>query len=402
MDTISLRFDDKKFSIDDKARFVPEFSKRDFSDLSQKERNMAQDKKLRYIRKFTLHESRMDNLYIPQVEVYEMADLSGYGTVKYEMTIRFSVTKLLFKNSVQEISVSDYKQICHTLSERLRVVGIDVSLWSIEYAPVSVVHFCKNIFLPATLFLRTIISQLSRVDVGKAYQTTEETRRKDQNNAEILHLRCGTREWIFYDKTQETLQGKDSEKEIVNTYGLQDAEIFRIEYRLNKAQTIKSELNKILGRPHDKVVVFADLFTEDLWKKVLINSWQRISDRPENLIAMIGMDDERELYNHILKTAYKKDKSGHSQNKALWTCGLVFLIKKFGAKTVRSDMRKRWSGKSDKRFKEKLGTAASLIEDIPFFDGIAYICRELEKFETITPDFLDARREVNRQLQCKE
>lgn len=392
MDTVQIRITGQdKFQVAHWAQFVQEFSRRNFADLSRAERLRSRDKKVRYLRHFILHPETTHGLTVPKVEIYESAD-SNIGVVNYEMKIAVSLPKLLFENSLCEIMPSDQQRVVDTMTERLSGVGIQILPSTIAAAPVSVVHFCKNIILLNSISFRRLLVELSRTDIGKAYDNTGDTRTKNKNSGQVLHFYSGSREWCFYEKIEDTKRPKNKsedkhkteyEKDLIELCGLKDTEVFRYEYRLKTAQTIKSELNVALGRPYQTPVSLTDLFSEGLWKSVLLRSWKRITDRPENQLALLSTHSTLDLLLHILKNAWKKDKSAHSQNQALWSYGLATAIRDHSAKTVRKELGKIWSSRSDERLDEKMAVAAELAQGIPFSDGIAHIGRELERFEFI-------------------
>lgn len=395
MDTVSIRIKGSdKFRVALWARFNPEFSLRTFNELSTKERNRAKDKQPPYVRHFILHPEKTEDLYVPKVEIFENADPAGI--VWHEMSVMLSIPKLLYENSLQEVAPGDKEKLFQTLSDRLLGIGVAVSPQTIAKASVSVVHFCKNICLPADISFCAILAELSRVDLGKAYDTTEDTRRVDKNNSEELHLYCGTREWAFYDKLADLKRPKGKgadrqktsfEKELLDMYDLGNKEVFRYEYRLKKAQTIRSEINRILGREYVTPILFDELFQEGLWKKILVQSWQKVVQRPENQLALLAFDNKLDLLLHLLKNA-KVDTSAHSQNKALWSYGLTLAIKDHGVKAIRKEVGKVWPGTANERLDEKLAKAAELARGIPLLEGVLHIDAELAKFERVTLDTL--------------
>jgi hypothetical protein len=218
---------------------------------------------------------------------------------------------------------------------------------------------------------------------------------RDANNGQSLRLACGVREWSFYDKVDEMRRktkrgaaGRQTpyEKDMVELYGLDGIEVFRFEYRLNKAQTIRSEVNALLGRPYDTPVTLECLFSETLWKTTLNNAWQKLTNRPDNQLALLSADSKLDLFHHVLRSAQQRDKSGHSQNQALWCYGLAAAIMDHGVKTIRHDFARIWSEKAGERFEEKIRTAAELVEGVPLSDGIVFITQALERFERVTLD----------------
>jgi len=394
MDTISFRIKGN-FRITERANFNTEFSVRSFSDLSQKERIRSKELKgNEYLRKFVLHPIKDDeDTYYPSVEIYEKAD-GRIGKVEYEMVITIhSIPKLLFGNNFEEIKASDRDSIITTTTQRLREAGIVVLGESIKQASVSVIHLCKNIILPKEIAIRSILSDLSHTDMGKAYDTTEDVRRQRNKNAgKVVHLFCGSREWCFYDKADDARQPKSKradktrttyEKELLSSPTFENLEVFRYEYRLNKHQTIRSELHALLGKTYQDKITVADLFTEGLWKTVLVRGWKNILHRPENQLALLSYTSSLDLLLHILRNAKLENPSAHSQNKALWTYGLVQAIKDNGAKTVKDELNKVWANK-DNRLIEKLDIATELVKDIPISQGISHITQQLESFALIS------------------
>lgn len=154
------------FRVADKANFIPEFSIRSFSELSLKERIRSKDPKTRYLRKFILHPIKDDeDIYCPSVEVYEKAD-TNIGIVEYEMVVTVhSLPKLILGNNFQEIEYSNRDKIISATAERLGTIGIGLSEEYISQAPVSVVHFCKNIILPNGA--KTVKSEFNKIWANK-------------------------------------------------------------------------------------------------------------------------------------------------------------------------------------------------------------------------------------------
>ena len=137
-------------------------------------------------------------------------------------------------------------------------------------------------------------------------------------------------------------------------------------------------------------MIFSDLFRNGLWQEVLLSSWKNVIKRPENQLALLSFDNPLELMLHIFRKAKETDTSAHSQNKALWSCALALLVKFCGAKTVKEELNKVWANKDD-RLSEKLDTAANFVRDLPVSQGIAYITKELERFENMTLDILNKK-----------
>ncbi|MBI3627834.1 MAG: hypothetical protein HY220_03795 [Candidatus Sungbacteria bacterium] len=394
MDTVQIRIRGlNKFHVATWALFNQDFHPRKFAELSRNELTQARNPRVPYLRHFVLHGGDGE-LFRPKVEIFESANVEK-GLTEYDLVITFSIPQLLNENSLQEIAPSDSYRVFDTLRERLSNLGISTLTEHIKNGTVSVAHFCKNIILPPEIRFRSVSAELSKTDMGKAYDTSEEIMQRGTNNNEIVRIRCGTREWICYNKIEDLKNHKGKgagrrrtqlEKDLFAVYALDGLEVFRYEYRLNKAQTIKSEINSILGRPYPTPIVFNDLFTEGLWKTVLLNSWEKLIMRPENQLALLGGDDKLALLHHILHKAESKERSAHSQNQALVSYSLAVAIKDHGVKTIRQELARGWSNKADDRLTEKLEAAASAMEDLSFSDGLSFIDRELRRFNSTTLD----------------
>src|SRR3989338_5651465 len=159
MDTVIIRIRGiDKFRVADWAMFNHEFSTRPYADLTPKDRKRADNKKVPYLRSFVLHADIDNGLTYPGVEIYENAD-NRSRSIYYDMKLKFSAPKLINENSLQEALPSDYHKLLTTLMERLPEIGIYITSQTIADASVSVVHFCKNIPLPADRPLRPILDQ---------------------------------------------------------------------------------------------------------------------------------------------------------------------------------------------------------------------------------------------------
>jgi hypothetical protein len=392
IDTVQFRIDGRRAIVSTRAPFVPVFSRRKFENLLDEEKARL-NPRAPYIRKFLLRPDKDEgSRNAISVEIFEKADRER-RTVEYELVIRTSLPKLIFANNLTELEASDGPRVFEELRRRLADYHITVSPTAIATAPLSVIHFGKNNILPPHLKTQAIIKTLSKLDMGKAYEVSEDNRSTEKNSGRSLRLACGVREWSFYDKVDEmkckTKRGAAGrqtpyEKNMVEVYDLDGIEVFRLEYRLNKAQTIRSEINALLGRSYDTPVTLDCVFTETLWKTVLSNAWRKLTNRPDNQLALLSTDSKLDLFHHVLRNAQLHDRSGHSQNQALWCYGLAAAIMDHGVKTIRHDFEQIWSNKAGERFEEKIRTAAELVEGIPLSDGIVFITQALERFERVT------------------
>ncbi len=388
MDTIIIKIHGpNKFDFKDRSLFLPEINPRKYADLSPSEvrsRNSSRP----YLRKFVLYPKASDD-YIPRVEVFETL-LKDRNFVVYIMKITFSAPKLLYWNSLQEVGEKDKDKLFYALRMSLENVGIGVETESLANATLEAVHVCKNIPLPKTIKMRDIINELAKIDISKAFDVSD---KQDKKGARVLNIHSGTVEWSLYDKISDSIRPNNKrsdkgrmgeEKTIVGIYNLQDREVFRYEYRLKKTQTTKREINKLLKRDSKTPVIFKDLFTPDLLKKLVLNSWYFIVNKPENQLALFSEINKLKLLLHILSEASKNGKKAHSMDNAFVSYGLATVMHDVGAKEVKGAVFDVWNKDHPERLTKKIKTALDLMKGLPISHNIAFIDSELEKFELIS------------------
>lgn len=388
MDTLIIKiYGPNKFHFRNKSLFLPELSCRKYEDLSPTEiqsRNSSRS----YLRKFILHPKPSDD-YIPRVEVFETLSKES-NRIIYILKITFSAPKLLYWNSVQEVGENDKQKILSALKRALASVGIVIDTEALENATLEAVHTCKNIPLPKTMRMREILGELGRMDISKVVDVMET---QIKNGGRVLNFWAGTKEQCFYDKVSDSLKPKnkrsdkgriDYEKVFIEQYKLQDREIFRYEFRLKKTQTTRNAVNALLGRKHDTQVVFKDLFMPNLLKNLILTSWHKLIERPENQLSLFGKVDRLKLLLHIFSEAKKQGEKAHSMNNAFISYGIATAILDNGAKELRGIVYESWNKDHPERLTKKIKTASQLTSGLPYSDNIAFIDTALEKFELIS------------------
>ena len=392
MDTVMLKlYGPHKFKIQKHDWFSPVIVKRHYIDLTELEINQPANRT--WMRSFRL-KAPVGNKYLPRVKVYEVLDKKAHE-VKYVMEITFSVPKLLYDNSVEEVSDADFEKVLVKLQKILSRVGVQVTQPALAEARLTAVHLCKNVILPRSIQLQHIISELQKVDISKV---TDVTDREDKNGRQVFHLYSGTVGRVVYDKVTDCMRPKnkrmdkgymDQERAVVERYSLNRTEIFRYEYRLKKTTTVERVVNKTLGRKPKSYVIFRDIFTTGLSKEILLTSWQEISDRAENQLALIGPVDRYQLLQHIVENA-KSGGNIHSKNNVLIAYGIANLIHDHGAKTFKRVMQSNWDQDHPERLNKKIAIAAELAKGLPWAGGIAFVDAELKKYQLITRRLLQS------------
>jgi hypothetical protein len=387
MDTVIIKiYGPNKFQFRNKTLFLPELSCRKYENLSVTEiqsRNSSRS----YLRKFILHPKPSDN-YIPRVEVFETLSKES-NRIIYILKITFSAPKLLYWNSVQEVDENDKKKILSALKRALESVGIVVETETLENATLEAVHACKNILLPKTMRMREILTELGRMDISKVVDVTET---QIKNGGRLLNFWSGTKEHCFYDKVSDSLKPKnkrsdksriDYEKVFIDQHKLQDREIFRYEYRLKKTQTTRSAVNGLLSRKPDTQVIFKDLFVPNLLKNIILSSWHKLIERPENQLSFFGKIDRLKLFLHIIDEATKQNIKAYSMDNALVSYALATGILDIGAKELKGIILNKWNKDHPERFTKKLKLASELTSGLPYSNNIAFIENALKSYELI-------------------
>lgn len=388
MDTIILKiYGPKKFQIKKKQWFLPEIASRKYNELSDTERQSTRY----YLKRFILKVPPQGN-YVPKIDILETLDKENKKVI-YILIAEFSLPKLLYGNSLQEVSDKDLGKATVAFQKSLESVGVIVDNSSIADARISAVHFCKNIILPREILLQDILAELGRVDINK---TVDVTTKESKNGGQVLHIYSGTVERVFYDKVIDAVRPKnkrkdkghiDYERSVIDKYDLHDTEVFRYEYRIKKTQTVQRDINLALERKPRTYVAFRDLFVKDLSKKILLKSWRDLIQRPENQLALIGPTDNFKLLLQIIEGS-KKRGGAHSLNRALIAFGIVCIIKTHGVKELRKTVFRFWLKDHPERLTKKIQEASELAKGLSYSNGIAFVDTNLERYELITRPLL--------------
>lgn len=389
MDTVIIKiYGPHKFKLQKRDWFLPEIARRSYNELSDTEKRSNRY----YLRRFVLKGPKQDT-YIPKVDVLEVLKKDKKEVV-YVLIAEFSLPKLIYENSLQEVSDKDFQKAISALQNALLKVGIVAETNAIAGARVSAIHFCKNIVLPVDIRLQDILSELGRVDISKVVDITT---KENKNGGQVLHIYSGTVERVFYDKVTDAMRPKVKRKDkghisyertIIEKYQLENREVFRYEYRIKKTQTVAREVNKALEREPKTYVTFRDIFSEGLSKKILINSWRDLVQRPENQLALIGPTDNFKLLLKIIEGSNKLG-GAHSMNRALIAYGLVCIIRDYGVKEFRKIIFSFWNTSHPERLTKKIVEASGLTKGLPYSNGIAFVDKNLEKYELLTTALLE-------------
>ena len=213
-------------------------------------------------------------IYKPRLTVTKR--INREGNFEIPLKIEFSIPKLIYGNNFDELTDNDFPNVIQKLKTVLRDMGVYVLEQHLIDAPVSSVHYSKNIALTDYTTPYTYLEQLTKLNINKRLDTN---RTDFRNEGHSFKYRANSFEIVFYDKMKDLQQAKVSEKraeekdnslqlDLFDTFtSKRPFEVLRIEIRLNKRQKIRQILKKI-----DKELepTFINIFNQDTAKKVLL------------------------------------------------------------------------------------------------------------------------------------
>ncbi|OGH24608.1 MAG: hypothetical protein A3J18_01510 [Candidatus Levybacteria bacterium RIFCSPLOWO2_02_FULL_40_18] len=220
----------------------------------------------------------MSGIYKPKLTLQKRFNSSG----RFEPTlsIELSLPKLLYGNNFEELDDENFKAVAKLLQTKLSEMGVKVFWELFIKAPVSSVHYSKNIKLTNGLIAFTVLKELSKANITKRLDFNQSDFR---NEGHSIKWHANTWELTFYDKIKDLEQAKISEKRAIekdnslqmNLFSdIQEArkhkpfEVLRMELRINTRQ----KLRKVLSDNGYKVEpTFQNIFKKEIAQKILLS-----------------------------------------------------------------------------------------------------------------------------------
>lgn len=259
LDTIKLTIPSKMCSFLDKTKFLPENTNalRGYKTFVQ---NPTKSELLR-------------GIYKPRLTITNR--FNTYGRSEWTLSIELSLPKLLYGNNFDELSDSDFPKVIELLQSKLKDMGVSIFTALLEKAPVSSIHYSKNIPLTDGSTPYMLISKIKQANIPQ-YLDTNQT--DYQNDGLSYKWHSNSYEVTFYDKIHDLGKSKISEKRSIEKDNLLQLDLFeefrnrnkfeviRMEVRLNNRQKTK-KLCKILGIQTN--LTFDELFNSSISQKIL-------------------------------------------------------------------------------------------------------------------------------------
>lgn len=201
------------------------------------------------------------------------------------LKIELSLPKLLYGNNFDELTQSDFQLVTEKLQTVLKTMGVNVFIKVLENAPVSAIHYSKNIPLTDGLTPHYIIGKIKEANIKLSLDVNQTDYR---NEGYSYKWHSNSYEVAFYDKIKDLEASSKSEKRALEKDNViqlnlfetfqerKRFEVLRIEVRLNKRQKI-GQLFKTLGITSE--LTFRNIFNTKVSQQVLLNYINEIENK---------------------------------------------------------------------------------------------------------------------------
>lgn len=243
-------------------------------------------------------------IYKPRLTVTNRFNASGRS--EKTLSVELSLPKLLFGNNFDELTTADFETVVTRLRIVLKNMGVRVFTDVLTKAPVSAIHYSKNIPLTDGSTPHYIISKISEANIT----LTLDINQTDYRNGYSYKWHCNSYEVAFYDKIKdlEDYKKKGNKRAVENDnelqLGLFDSlfkrtrfEVLRMEVRLNTRSKIKQLLTE-LGINRD--ATFKDLFNQTIAQKVLLNYLDVIESKRPGILDSVAKEPKALLADLVI------------------------------------------------------------------------------------------------------
>ena len=233
--------------------------------------------------------------------------VNNFGRAELFLRVEVSLPKLHFGNNFAELQYKDFAAVAGKLTLILETMGITIRQENLAQAPISVVHYCKNIALTDGSTPYHYINKIREANVKRSLDTN---RTDFRNEGHSYKWHCNAYEIVFYDKIRDLEKAKISNKRALekdnelqlDLYQVlkkrtKKFEILRMEVRLNTRKKIKQLFGK-LGISAD--LTFKKLFKPAISKKILLHYLDEIESKRPPLLDYRMRSDEALLADLII------------------------------------------------------------------------------------------------------
>jgi hypothetical protein len=214
-------------------------------------------------------------IYKPRVTLFQRP--TTLSSPKIVLKIELSLPKLFFGNNFEELTQKQFPKLVQKLCTVLHTMGVATNTETLTCAPVSGIHFSKNIPLTDGSIAYHYISKIKEANASLSLDVNQTDYR---NTGHSYRWHSNAYELVFYDKIRDLEQAKKSDKRSMekdNTIQLhlhdvlhskKMFEVLRMEARLNNRRKIQQLLKKLDIKAQ---ITFKGLFKTNIARKVLLH-----------------------------------------------------------------------------------------------------------------------------------
>ncbi|MFZ5954654.1 MAG: hypothetical protein ACOYT8_06185 [Candidatus Dependentiae bacterium] len=240
--------------------------------------------------------------------------INPLGGSSTSLKIELSLPKLMFGNNFDELRAKDFVPLTHKLADVLAIMGVKTTSSILAKAPISTVHYSKNILLTDGSTPYHYIHKIKEANIKMSLDVNQTDYR---NEGHSYKWHCNSYEVVFYDKIKDLEKARASSKRslekdsdvqmnFLNRFQTRNKlEILRMEVRLNKRQKIK-QLFKKLAISAD--LTLKSLFKPMLSKKILLHYLNELESKRPALLHYKASTDKDLLGALITNNPYLNPK----------------------------------------------------------------------------------------------
>lgn len=225
----------------------------------------------------------INGIYKPRLTITNRYNHTGRREAS--LKIELSLPKLQFGNNFDELTLSEFEPVTQLLKFRLKEMGVMVMEKILLEAPVSAIHYSKNIPLTDGTTPHYLISKIKEANIKLSLDINQTDYRNDGHS---FKWHSSSYEVSFYDKLKDLEMANNSEKRAIESDNAiqlnlfetfkarKRLEVMRMEVRLNKRQKIK-QLFHNLSIQSD--LTLKSLFSPTIAQKVLLHYLDEIESK---------------------------------------------------------------------------------------------------------------------------
>lgn len=288
IDTVVLLLPQHAYQITDPDKFVP--SARWITGINSSAVHGIQS------RQNPTKKELLAGIYKPRLTLFPSANIRN--TREVVLKIELSLPKLFFGNNFQELKVKDLQPLLQRLADTLGQMEVIVDPLELAKAPVSVIHYSKNIQLTDGSTPYHYINKLKESNMKMSLDVNQTDYR---NEGHSYKWHCNSYEVVFYDKIKDLEKAKLSDKRAIEKDSAiqldlfpqlrkkKKLEILRMEVRLNKRQKMKQLFNKLNIKSD---LTLKSLFKPAIAKKVLLHYLDELESKQLPILSYKSKNDK--------------------------------------------------------------------------------------------------------------